>query len=210
MDEKVHQWIAGRWAVDRDDELDNTKVNKYSAYHHLGTNPLFQNQLVWKLCKLHFQDDVESDQHAGFSGVKTHENGVFLYKSTQAEYAVVSRFMDYFWLGCLGGFATGASNFLFLPLFVASVQLPRKWAAMRHFTYHAELLPHTEQVVFHKVTLFGAPVRHYVDIRNLERVDAEMVGSPLLWDINTFDSQMIFRDTTTTEFFVFDSSGVWN
>ena len=37
LDEKLAQWIAGRWAVDRDDELDNTKVNKYSAYHVLGT-----------------------------------------------------------------------------------------------------------------------------------------------------------------------------
>lgn len=142
--------------------------------------------------------------------MKTHENGMFLYKSTQAEYAVLSRFLDYFWVGCLGGFVTGVSNFLFLPLFVVSCALPRKWAGMRHFTYHAELLPHTEQVVFHKVTLFGQPVRHYVDIRNLERVDASMVNSSLIWDVNTFDSQMVFRDTTTTEMFVFDANGVWN
>lgn len=40
LNEKIHQWIAGRWAVDRDDILDNTKYNKYSAYHHLGTNLL--------------------------------------------------------------------------------------------------------------------------------------------------------------------------
>ena len=40
LDEKLAQWIAGRWAVDRDDELDNTKVNKYSAYHVLGTQAM--------------------------------------------------------------------------------------------------------------------------------------------------------------------------
>lgn len=39
-DEKLHRWIAGRFPVDRDDELDNTQTNKYSAYHHLGTNPM--------------------------------------------------------------------------------------------------------------------------------------------------------------------------
>lgn len=38
--ERIHQWIAGKWAVDRDDILDNTKYNKYSAYHFFGKNPL--------------------------------------------------------------------------------------------------------------------------------------------------------------------------
>jgi hypothetical protein len=33
MNEHAHQWLAGRWSPDRDDILDNTKVNKYSAYH---------------------------------------------------------------------------------------------------------------------------------------------------------------------------------
>ena len=40
FNEHLHMWIAGKWAVDRDEVLDNTKINKYSAYHHFGTNPL--------------------------------------------------------------------------------------------------------------------------------------------------------------------------
>ena len=159
---------------------------------------------------MHFKKLNEGDDHAGFSGVKTHENGIFLYKSSQADAAVFARFMDYVFVGCLGGFFTGVSNFLFLPIFVHACTIPRKFAGMRHFTYHAELLPHTEQVVFHKVTLFGQAIRHYVDIRNLERVDASRVNSKLIWDVNFFDSQMIFRDTTTTEMFVFDARGIWN
>ena len=31
--EHFHQWLAGRWSPDRDDILDNTRVNKYSAYY---------------------------------------------------------------------------------------------------------------------------------------------------------------------------------
>ena len=110
--------------------------------------------------------------------MKNHENGIFLYKSTQAQYVVASRFTDFFWLGCFGGFVTGMSNFLFLPLAYLTAQWPRRIAVMQHFTHAAELLPHTEQVVFDKVTWFGAPDRHVVDIRNLEKVDASMVNSP--------------------------------
>ena len=40
LNEKIQMWIAARWAVDRDEILDNTKVNKYSAYYHFMTNPL--------------------------------------------------------------------------------------------------------------------------------------------------------------------------
>ena len=40
FNEKFHMWVAGKWMVDRDEVLDNTKVNKYSAYYHFGSNPL--------------------------------------------------------------------------------------------------------------------------------------------------------------------------
>ncbi len=48
---------------------------------------------------------------------------------------------------------------------------------MNYFTFHAELLPHTEQVVFHKVGYFGNIKRVYVDIHNLEKIDAQILPS---------------------------------
>jgi hypothetical protein len=71
-------------------------------------------------------------------------------------------------------------------------------------------LPHTEQVVFHKASYFGSVIRHTVDIRNLEKIEAETLPTSLMFDINTFDSQMIFRDQESKEVFVFDSNGIWN
>ena len=41
LNEKFHQWLAGKWAVERDEALDNTQANKYSAYFHFGSNPLY-------------------------------------------------------------------------------------------------------------------------------------------------------------------------
>jgi hypothetical protein len=40
LNEKLHMWIAARWPVDRDEILDNTKLNKYSAYAQFLSNPL--------------------------------------------------------------------------------------------------------------------------------------------------------------------------
>ena len=87
--------------------------------------------MLWGLARLHFAGDTEADQHAGINGgVGSHENAVFLYKAREAAPFVFTRFNDYFWLVCFGGFITGMSNFLFLPLFALSLQLPRKLAAM--------------------------------------------------------------------------------
>lgn len=37
FNERLMAWIAGRWAVTRDDVLQNDKVNKYSAYYWFQT-----------------------------------------------------------------------------------------------------------------------------------------------------------------------------
>ena len=81
---------------------------------------------------------------------------------------------------------------------------------MKFFCWHAELLPHTEQVVFHKVSWFGSIDRYYVDINNLEKIDADQVDAGLMWQINMYDPDLIFRDTASREIFVFDKYGHWN
>ena len=140
----------------------------------------------------------------------THENGIHLYKSNEARYVVMRQMTDYAALGFFMGFMSGSSFLCAMPLFLFSVQMPRKIATMRFFCWHAELLPHTEQVVFHKASLFGAIDRFYVDIRNLEKIDSEDVGSPLMWEINMFDPNLCFRDAASGEIFVFDKLGHWN
>jgi hypothetical protein len=75
-------------------------------------------------------------------------------------------------LGTLGWLTGLASPFILVPIAVFTLSFPRKLAAKQYFTYHAELLPHTEQVVFHKAGYYGKVKRIYVDIRNLEKIDA--------------------------------------
>merc|ERR1719181_2221635 len=176
MNEKIHMTIAGRWQPDRDDVLDNTKVNKFSAYHHFGTNGMLQSKLLLKTARfLCHEQPQDRDHHDGFNGVKTSENGMFLYKSDQGEYIIKQRAMDYFIAGFFGAWICGLSPYAFMPAVIMSMSLPRKLAAVKYFTFHAELLPHTEQVVFHKAALFGGVNTHTVDIKNLEKIDAELL-----------------------------------
>jgi len=115
--------------------------------------------------------------HDGF-GAKTSENGLFLYKSLQSDELQRSRIADYTILFSFLGLVGGYSPFLIVPLFAATVmQVPKRLAVMHYFTFHAELLPHTEQVVFHKVGLYGKVRRIYVDIKNLEKIDHTTVPS---------------------------------
>lgn len=152
-----------------------------------------------------------ASHHEGFAGgVKTSENGLFLYKSTQADGLLRSRAMDYFLLATFGGWIAGLSNLLLVPFLVGSLSLPRKIGILNFFTFHAELLPHTEQVVFHKGDLFGNVRRIIVDIKNLEKIEADIVPSKMLWAVNMFDQNLVFRDMETKEVFVFDANGIWN
>ena len=152
----------------------------------------------------------DADDHAGFAGVMTHENGIHLYKSSEARYVAMRQLSDYAAVGFTLGFLSGYNPFMIMPAFLLGIQLPRKLSTMKFFTWHAELLPHSEQVVFHKTTLFGAVDRHYVDIRNLEKVDSNMVDAPLMWQINMYDPELCFRDASNGELFVFDKNGHWN
>jgi hypothetical protein len=148
--------------------------------------------------------------HNGFAGAKVHENSVFLYKSHQAEWIVKHRALDYFAFSAIFGFIGGVSNFLFLPAFYVFTRFPRYVSGMYYFTFHAELLPHTEQVVFHKVNFLGQIQRHFVNIHALEKVDESHVKSSILWNVLMFDKDMIFRCAESQQVFVFDKSGVWN
>jgi hypothetical protein len=82
--------------------------------------------------------------------------------------------------------------------------IPRRWTQQRYFTWHAELLPHSEQVVFHKSFLFGQVSKHIVDIKNLEKVSSEAIENKLVWTGNLFDQNMVFRDMESQELFIFD------
>lgn len=92
---------------------------------------------------------------------------------------------------------TGTMNFAYIPFIYLFLSAPRTIAILTHFTFHAELLPHTEQIVFHKANYFGKVHRIYVDIKNLEKIDASTVPSKILLYILFFTETKINFSTNT-------------
>lgn len=194
FNERMQAFIAARWQPDRDFTLDNAKVNQVSAYYWFSTSALFQNKLVHRMARSLLDRRQRQIDHHSFEGVTTSENGMFLYKSNQANTYLNTRYYDYFVCGTFAAFMFSSQPLFIIPFIASAVMLPRKMSTVQYFTYHAELLPHTEQVVFHKAGFFGQVTRHYVDIKNLERIDADTIPSSHIFMTNMFDSEMIFRD----------------
>ena len=210
LNTKLHQDIQAKWDVTKDDVLNNYTYNKYSAYHWFGTNALLQNGLVWNFVRGIFNRRIDTDTHGVYDQIGSHENGIVLYRSNQAPDMLKARRYDWALLTTFGLWMSNMNTLMVLPFVYLCCSVPRRWSSVQHFTFHAELLPHTEQVVFHKASPFGELVRVFVDIKNLEKIDAEDCGVPLIWDINFYDSHMCFRCTESGQKFIFDKNGIWN
>lgn len=150
------------------------------------------------------------DQHGSFNGVTLHENAKFLYLSRNAANAVKwSKVAD--WAVVISFLAWGSGQHLsLLPMLIFAAMSPRRWVQQQHFTWAAWMCPHTEQVTFFKTKPFGGIDRFVVDIKDLEKVEADAVGNSLMWFSNMFDQNMVFRDMQSGEVFVFDKEGIWN
>lgn len=207
-------WVSTKLPFDRmSDRLLNDKPNKWAAYYWFGNSAL-GNTLVLKAVRTIFgrQEGVNNviDSQGSYNGITTHENGLFLYQSKEARHAVMTGYSDWVALGATAAWLGGVQLCL-LPMLISYLYIPRRWTQSWYFTWHAELLPHTEQVVFHKSTLGGGIIRHIVDIKNLEKVEAEdAVINNLMWTGNMFDKSLIFRNAENGEVFVFDKNGIWN
>ena len=216
LNDNILGWLYSRFQVERwNNVLMNDRPNQYSAYYHLGSNPLLQNALVLKAVRMLFGGNQTPnnviDHHSGFNGVKTHENGIFLYKSHQSDYVLKWGYQDFMPVGLFSLWLVFPKYYMFLlPSLVHCLFVPRRWAVQKHFCWHAELLPHNEQVVFHKTQAFGQPRRFIVDIKNLQKVSSDTVTNKLIFSMDMFDPDMVFQDQLSQEIFVFDKQGVWN
>lgn len=59
-------------------------------------------QLLFDNSRIHHRS-----HHDGLGGVKSSENGLFLYKSTESDGLIRSRFVDYVLLFSMAGFLSG-------------------------------------------------------------------------------------------------------
>ncbi len=177
LNERVVSWLLPKWNVDQDDTLSNDKWNKFSAYSLFHRCSFFQNGFLLRMLRKVFDTSYrhfESDYME--QGLKLHEKGEFLYRSPCDGYPVMQqRITDYLVAALAIKLLFAGPSLLIAPIIVLSCSYPRKLSVVSHFTFKAELLPETEQVVFGKAKLFGGLKKITVDIKNLEKIDSSEV-----------------------------------
>jgi len=113
------------------DKLTNDKVQKLSAYNMFKTQGILQNSLVLKAVRLLFGGKQATssviDNHADFNGVQTHENSVFLYQSTQAQWAVRWGYADSAMILSWSTYLLLGYSQMLLPSLITFAFLPRRW-----------------------------------------------------------------------------------
>ena len=91
------------------------------------------------------------------------------------------------------------------------VYSPPIFALNKYYTTRIDLMPHTEQVVFHKSSFLGEAKRFIVDIKDLKHIHWKDVPySFFMWRLPSIDKQMVFKDERSGEIFIMDTSGVWS
>ena len=162
---RVNKWLWGIHNPLSDDLLRNSVYKKNTAYHWFSHTPLGHKSII-KFISFFF--DKSHKENAFTETVNVHENAVWLYRSPQAHGYLWHRWCDYAWFIWMPTLLISIGNPFFLCASIGYIwnfnaQMTRK----KFFTHRADLLPHTEQVVFEKAGFFGKKHSIVVDIKNL-------------------------------------------
>lgn len=192
--------------------MDNARTNKYSAYHWIPKIPLLRNSLVLKTLSSLFDNSRQTSSNLYDEPVRIHENSIFLYQSPSTPTWIGNRITDYAALGCLVyGTMIATYPLMWLPALIYGTEVPRIYMWCKLVTHRADLLPHTEQVVFTKIGLFGSLRRVVVDVKNLSKVNADSVpDAGRMFRRNDLDSRFVWKDNESGEYFLFVNDGVWS
>ena len=92
--------------------------------------------------------------------------------------------------------------------FVAFMYQPLAVSASRLFVVRADLLPHMESIMFHKVGVSGTSRVEIVPIKNLVRILPEHSKFEYFFRY-LGGAELIFKNVQTTEEYAFERNGTW-
>ena len=192
--------------------MDNIRPVKNSAYYWWPRIGLLRNPALLRLMGYVFDSEHVKSSNAHDEPVKIHESSIFLYKSPRASTYMKVRAYDYYFVGVLGLSFVHPNPLVWLLAMPYLVDARRFAATLNLHTIRADLIPHTEQVVFTKVSFFGYTYQHVTNISDLQKIDASEAkgASYLLKYGNNYDSNFVWRDNLSGDIFIFCSDGTWN
>lgn len=192
--------------------MDNCRRETYSAYNWFSKLGIFRNQMLLKTMAWAFDTQQNKETSSYEEPVALHENSVFLYKSGEMNHWIGARVYDYIAFSSLVyGCFFAHMPLLWLPIIPYLAEFPKFMMYSKYVTLRADFLPHSEQVVFTKVRLFGTITHSIVDTKNLVKIEAQSIPEHVrLFKRLDLDSRFIWKDNSTGETFVFDSNGIWS
>lgn len=100
---------------------------------------------------------------------------------------------------------------LWIPAFFYLPEFPKFATITSYLTVRADLLPHSEQVVFTKTYYFSETRQIVVNIKDLQKIEADQVlGGNHLFQYNEIDRNFVWQDNQSKEIFIFFKDGQWS
>ena len=209
---KIVGKLVGYLRPHRTADIDNIRASKYSAYYWFPKILMFRNRAFLKFAAHCLETNKHRQSNAYEDPVQVHENSIFLYKSRAASTVIQFRAYDYFALASLiYGTVISSYPLMWLPALIWLGEAPSMRRRLEYYTIRADLLPHTEQVVFTKTGLFGGIRRQIVDIKNLAKITPDEVPySESMFKRINFDQNFVWKDSESGNIYIFDRRGIWN
>lgn len=175
IQDRLFTKIAHYFKPHRDTFVDNIRPNKYSAYYWWPRLQFLRSRSLISLLAFIFEKSSTKRSSVYNEPVKIHENSVFLYKAPSTGNFLRLKLYDYSTLGFIIYGALSAYPLMWFPAIAYFAELPKFIIHNKYYTLRADLLPHSEQVVFTKTGFFFKIKQVVVDIKDLEKISADSV-----------------------------------
>jgi hypothetical protein len=175
FEDRLFRKLSYYFRTHRDSIVDNIRTNKYSAYYWLPRLQFFRSRSLLSLLAHLFEKGSSKQPSIYNEPTKIHENSVFLYKAPNSSFFMSMKLYDYVALSFIIYGTLSAYPLMWFPAAGYLAEFPKFMIHNKYYTMRADLLPHSEQVVFTKGGFFFRINQTVVDIKNLDKVSADTV-----------------------------------
>lgn len=192
----------------------NPPNKKWTLTEILRTLPTSKGQtLIKMLAKQTTWLDTERPVSEVYNPPKIHENSVFLYQSEKLGGSLLKarRLEAPLYAGLVLAFPSFALSISLFGTIYLLLSRASHYELGNRLVLRMDLLPHLESIAFQKIGPFGVTLTKIVRLSDLEKIEPNFSEENAFWGYNiALDRDLVYRDNSTGELFVFDSNGLWS
>ena len=175
FEDRLFRKLSYYFRTHRDLHVDNIRPNKYSAYYWIPRLQFLRSRSLISFLAYLFEKNNTKHPSIYNEPAKVHENSVFLYKAPNVNSFLGMKLYDYIALSFIIYGTLSAYPLMWFPAVAYFAELPKFIVHNKYYTIRADLLPHTEQVVFTKAGFFFKINQTVVDVKNLDKITPDSV-----------------------------------